>query len=226
MPRKPEDAYQHGNLREALVQAGLKLLSEGGIEKLSLRAAAQLAGVSHAAPYRHFRDKDALVGAIAQRGFELLATRMRDEVKRLQDDRADGRADQGGAAPGLSARLTATAVGYVSFALEHPGYFRVIFSGLSCAVPSPELQQAGASAYNVLRDLIVEGVQAGMLRDGDPEELALAAWSLVHGIGMFAVDGALEPRLSGKDAFVAMTRRLTALLQVGLQAPGSRPAAG
>ena len=55
--RKPEDAYQHGNLREALIQAGLRLLSEGGLENLSLRGAAQLAGVSHAAPYRHFRDK-------------------------------------------------------------------------------------------------------------------------------------------------------------------------
>ena len=70
--RKPAHAYQHGNLREALIQAGLKLLGEAGVQGLSLRAAAQLAGVSHAAPYRHFKDKDALVAAVAEQGFRLL----------------------------------------------------------------------------------------------------------------------------------------------------------
>ena len=80
VPRKPANTYQHGNLREALVQAGLKLLSEGGVEGLSLRAAAQLAGVSHAAPYRHFKDKDALVAAIAEQGFRLLTASMRAQL--------------------------------------------------------------------------------------------------------------------------------------------------
>src|SRR4051812_14423120 len=78
--RKKADAYQHGNLREAMIHAGLKLLGEGGVQSLSLRAAAQLAGVSHAAPYRHFRDKDALVAAIAEEGFKLLTRRMREEI--------------------------------------------------------------------------------------------------------------------------------------------------
>src|ERR1700755_3363189 len=78
--KKPADSYQHGDLREALVDAGLKLLIEGGVEDLSLRAAAQLAGVSHAAPYRHYRDKDALVAAIAERGFRLLTESMRSEL--------------------------------------------------------------------------------------------------------------------------------------------------
>src|SRR6185436_5574652 len=78
--RKRADAYQHGDLRHALIQAGLKLLGEGGLPALSLRGAAQLAGVSHAAPYRHFRDKEALVAAIAEEGFRLLTRRMQDEL--------------------------------------------------------------------------------------------------------------------------------------------------
>src|SRR5215470_1581765 len=80
VPRKKPDQYQHGDLREALIQGGLKLLSEQGLAGFSLRGAAQLAGVSHAAPYRHFADKQALVAAIAERGFRLLTASMREEL--------------------------------------------------------------------------------------------------------------------------------------------------
>ena len=202
--RKPDDAYQHGSLREALIQAGLKLLSEGGVATLSLRAAAQLAGVSHAAPYRHFRDKNALVAAIAEQGYRLLTARMQEEEKRAPAD-------------DLRARLTAIGVGYVAFALEHPGYFRVIFGGMACAeAVTPELEAAGAASYQVLRGLIGEGVASGVLRAGDPDELALAAWSMVHGLGMLAIDGALAPKLAGAADFKRVAGRLTALLQEGL----------
>ena len=202
--RKPEDAYQHGNLREALVQAGLKLLTEGGVEKLSLRAAAQLAGVSHAAPYRHFRDKDALVAAIAAEGFRLLTARMAEEKARCQGK-------------GVRERLSAIGVGYVAFALENPGYFRVIFGGFACVDPSaPELEAAASPSYGMLRELIVEGVTTGVFRAGDPDELSLAAWALVHGLGMLAIDGALAPRLEGAEAFKRVTQSLTTLLQEGL----------
>src|SRR5215510_3862713 len=114
--RKRPDAYQHGDLRRALIQAGLKLLGEGGVRQLSLRAAAELAGVSHAAPYRHFEDKDALVAAIAEEGFRLLTARMREEIAACPSS-------------DVLARLRASAVGYVSFAVEHPAYFRTIFGG-------------------------------------------------------------------------------------------------
>jgi AcrR family transcriptional regulator len=178
VPRKRADAYQHGDLRHALIQAGLKLLSEGGVRDLSLRAAAQLAGVSHAAPYRHFKDKDALVSAIAEEGFRLLTRRMREELAT--------------APPDLLARWRAAGVGYVSFAVEHPAYFRTIFGGRadvdeSCL--SPSLKAAGHEAYNVLRDLIAEGVETGVLKASDPDLLSLASWSMVHGLGMLIVDG-------------------------------------
>src|SRR5688572_5482780 len=81
--RKPADVYQHGNLRQALVQAGLKLLTDGGLSALSLRGAAQLTGVSHAAPYRHFKDKDALLAAIAEQGFRVLTACMQKECDSL-----------------------------------------------------------------------------------------------------------------------------------------------
>jgi AcrR family transcriptional regulator len=202
--RKPEDAYQHGNLPEALVQAGLKLLAEGGMEKLSLRAAAQLAGVSHAAPYRHFRDKDALVAAIAEKGFRLQTARMAEELARARGK-------------DLRARLTALGVGYVAFAVEHPAYFRVIFSGLACATrETPGLSEAAGASYGLLRAIIAEGIEGGVLRPGDTDELALAAWSTVHGLAMLVIDGALVGKVNGAAAIKRTTEAMTTLLQEGL----------
>ena len=148
--RKRADAYQHGDLRRALIQAGLKLLSEGGVAGLSLRAAAELAGVSHAAPYRHFRDKNALVAAIAEEGFRLLTAEMRAAIV------ACGSSD-------LLVRLRAAGSGYVTFALRHPAYFRTIFSEVTYSEKDTEpemqaLRAAGEEAYAVLRDLIGEGI--------------------------------------------------------------------
>ena len=121
--RKPANAYQHGNLREALVQAGLKLLTDGGVAGLSLRAAAQLAGVSHAAPYRHFKDKDALVAAVAEQGFRLLSATMRAEMERAGEVAGAGAAS-------TRDRLRALGRGYLRFATEHPAYLQVIFGGV------------------------------------------------------------------------------------------------
>jgi AcrR family transcriptional regulator len=205
--RKRADAYQHGDLRHALIQAGLKLLAEGGLPALSLRAAAQLAGVSHAAPYRHFKDKEALVAAIAEEGFRLLTRRMKEEVAGCGD--AD-----------LLVRLRASGVGYVAFAVENPGYFRVIFGG-AVVTPGtyPGLDQAGTEAYAVLRDIVGEGIATGRLRAGDADELSLAAWSLVHGLGMLIIDGNVPPPLVASAAQRrALTEGLLRILEDGLGA--------
>jgi len=205
--RKRADSYQHGDLRHALIQAGLKLLAEGGLPALSLRAAAQLAGVSHAAPYRHFKDKGALVAAIAEEGFRLLTRRMKEELATCAD--AD-----------LLVRFRAAAIGYVTFAVESPGYFRVTFGG-AFGVPGtyPTLEQAGAEAYGVLRDLISQGIASGRLRTGDPDQLSLAVWSLVHGLGMLIIDGNVPPeRVATAAQRRALTDGVSRLLMEGLAA--------
>ena len=205
--RKPEDAYQHGNLREALVQAGLKLLAEGGLEKLSLRAAAQLAGVSHAAPYRHFRDKDALVAAIAETGFRLLTARMNEEMARA--DPKD-----------LRQRLTAIGVGYVAFAIENPGYFRRDLQWSVLHRCRGARAETGRQRF--VRDLAPVDRRRNRVRRlarGDPDELALASWALVHGLGMLAIDRALEPKVSGAAAVKQVTAGMARLLQEGLIRP-------
>jgi AcrR family transcriptional regulator len=181
--RKPANAYQHGDLRNALIQAGLKLLAEGDVADLSLRAAAELAGVSHAAPYRHFRDKTDLVGAIAEEGYRLLTRAMRESIA------AAG-------STGVLERIRAAGHGYVTFAVEHPAHFRTVFGGFVCpdgdhSKLSPTLRAAGDEAYRVTRDLIEEGVRTRQLRSGDPDQLSLATWSMIHGFSMLAIEGQL-----------------------------------
>jgi AcrR family transcriptional regulator len=205
--RKRPDAYQHGDLRAALIQAGLKLLSDGGVAALSLRAAAQLAGVSHAAPYRHFRDKDALITAIAEEGFRMLTAQMRREMEAAGGD--------------TFARLRATAWGYVSFARAHPGYFRTMFGGAlrdACQSPSPALNAAGQESFEVLREQVAEGVRRGRLRKGDPDELSLAAWSMVHGLSQLFVDGQLSDRATDDVAARALVDSAVRHLESGLRA--------
>ena len=203
--RKKRDSYQHGDLREALVQAGLKLLAESGVEGLSLRAAAQLAGVSHAAPYRHFRDKRALVAAIAERGFRMLTASMRAEVAALPS--ADGRE-----------RLIALGVGYLKFATESPAYLHVIFGGVlgGADVPQP-LAEASTEAYEVLRAEVAAGIERGTLRPGDVDVAALACWSMVHGLSTLIINGALQ--IEASKARQQLLDALLRLLGAGLYAP-------
>jgi AcrR family transcriptional regulator len=204
--RKRADAYQHGDLRRALVQAGLKMLEEDGVDGLSLRGAAELAGVSHAAPYRHFRDKDELVAAVAEAGFRLLTSHMRDAV-----------AGRGG---DVLSRLRAAAEGYVSFAVAHPATFRTIFGGAVCGEGEERpatLQQAGDEAYRVLRDLIAEGIERGRLRAEDPDHLALAAWSIVHGLGMLMIEGQIAGAPGPAATRRALTDTVVRLLETGIR---------
>lgn len=206
VPKKPASAYQHGNLRAALIQAGLKLLSEGGVQNLSLRAAALLAGVSHAAPYRHFADKDALVAAIAEEGFRSLTAALRTAQASCRSDRS-------------RERLAALGAGYVAFAVDHPSYLRVIFGGVVDKTRAPDsLKAAGDEAFGVLREAVAEGLATGELRGGDADELALACWSIVHGFSMLLVDRALPPPLCQRAAADATAHLLVGLLYEGTAA--------
>jgi AcrR family transcriptional regulator len=209
VPRKPRDAYQHGNLRQALVQAGLKLLSEGGLEALSLRAAAQLAGVSHAAPYRHFRDRDDLVSAIAEQGFLLLTEAMQTELSRCRR-------------PDAQSQLEALGQGYVGFALAHPAYLRVIFGGVIDKTNPPEgLLAAGQQSYGLLRGAVARGLERGELRGGDPDTIALACWSMVHGFSMLCIDQAL-PSFVDRKAQLQAGGEMVRLLAMGVRTPPPR----
>lgn len=169
-------SYHHGDLRSALVEAGLAILAEGGdFAALTLRETARRAGVSAMAPYRHFADKDSLLAAIAAIGFERLA-----KAQRAAD-----------IAPSPAAAMKAQGVAYIAFALDNPALFRLMFGAAQPSMGHDALATAAKSSF----DLLVARVASLEPAAGDGsggKDRVLAHWSLVHGLAMLAVDGQLD----------------------------------
>lgn len=157
------DTYHHGDLRRALLDAALARIISHGIGGLSLRGIARDVGVTHAAPYRHFADKAALIAAVAEEGFDTLAADVHDAM-------------QTGDA---TARFDALGRAYVRFAVANPAYFKVMFG------PGQNDEQ--------LEVLVEAVRQAEAHGARDASHVALAAWCMVHGIATLAVDGRLAP---------------------------------
>lgn len=169
--------YHHGNLREALVNAALDLIASKGPAGFTFAEAARQAGVSAAAPYRHFRDRDALMADVARRGFE-----------RFQE-RLTAAWNEGLPTP-LQA-LERVGRSYLAFAREEPAYYSAMFEAGVPLADHPELQSAGDRAFAVLRqacEAVAASMPAGPKR---PPALmmALHIWSLSHGIASLFARG-------------------------------------
>lgn len=159
--------YHHGDLRAALVAAGMAMLEAG--EPFSLRALARQAGVSPTAPYRHFADRDALESALAVQG--------------LRDLMSDLTAGHG--VPKSASDVTEVGVRYVRFALRRPALFRLTF-----ARPCDDRDDERVQAAAVLRDYLA-AVMTAVFPDADADALATAGWSLAHGLAFLHLDGKL-----------------------------------
>jgi AcrR family transcriptional regulator len=176
--------YHHGNLRQALLDSAREILTEDGVTKLSLRGVARHAGVSQTAPYRHFKDKAALLAALATEGF-------RDLTQALTW--------QGAGREGSAARMAAMGRGYVGFATQNKAIFLLMFGP---EIPDkgayPELCAEADAAFAVLANTTADGTaKAGGAARGAPEA-ALAAWSLVHGLATLLNDGQIKPEMFGR----------------------------
>jgi AcrR family transcriptional regulator len=167
--------YHHGELHDALLQQAEVLLEEEGPAGLSLRKLGRRLGVTPGAPYRHFEDKDALLAALAIRGFQRLRQTMLDA--------------QEGAANGEE-RLRGGGIGYLRFASRHPELFRLMF-GWMPARDVPELYESGDAAFAVLEDILGACEREGLLSQS-PREAGLLAWSAVHGASFLLIDDGLK----------------------------------
>lgn len=179
-------SYHHGNLRQALVEAALGLMVETGGTDFSLREAARRVGVTVNASYRHFRNKEALMVAIAAEGF-----------------RRFSQALLSGAASGGSARdrLLGSGRAYVRFARANPSLFRLMFGNFSAGRQDEELVLAGGQALEVLKS----GLAAYMNKPSDSDEVAVAAlraWALAHGLSYLMMDGQLAHLPWDADALI------------------------
>ena len=162
---------------------------------------ARRAGVSNAAPYRHFADKDALLEAVAEKGFRLLTAALKAGLESVTDD------------PVRS--LQASGVAYVNFAIAHPAYYRVMFSAFQPGESTcSELSDAGHDAFSVLVGAITRGQTADKIKPGDPQQLAWIAWSLVHGLAMLIIERQLP--LTDKASITTFAELATQLLGEGL----------
>ncbi len=161
--------YHHGNLKEALVRAALELIAEKGPAGFTFAEAARWAGVSPAAPYRHFRDRDELLADVARRGFELFA-------QALSAAWNDGK-------PETFAAFDRIGKAYLAFARSEPAYYSAMFEAGIAPDTSPELAQAGERAFSVLRNA-AEAIVATMPAKDRPPALmmGLHIWALSHGI--------------------------------------------
>ncbi|MET0333080.1 MAG: TetR/AcrR family transcriptional regulator [Rhizobacter sp.] len=170
MKTSKRSTYHHGDLRAALLTAAGALLDEGGVPAVSLREVARRVGVTPAATYRHFSDKDALLTALAVRGFEAFAEAMRE------------------AAQGAKEPFAEMGVAYVRFAVTHPGMFRLMFGpAVADRSRSPELLAVIARSTQ----LFSQGAHARTdVKPGDPMD-SLRSWATMHGLATLAIDNML-----------------------------------
>ena len=161
--------YHHGNLKEALVRAALELIAEKGPAGFTFADAARWAGVSPAAPYRHYRDRDALLADVARRGFEQFANALAEAWE-------DGR-------PDVMTAFDRLGKTYLAFAKREPAYYSAMFEAGVALDTYRELREASENAFAVLR-AAAEKLVALMPPQGRPPALmvALHVWAMTHGI--------------------------------------------
>ncbi len=202
--------YHHGDLRNALLEASLALVRDDGVEGFSLREAARAVGVSPAAAYRHFEDKDALLVALAMDGFGKLALGMERAISRVPGEP--------GSKAHAAASMNAVGLAYVEFAVQHPAHFRVMFGPWCLKEGKPPGAPGERDAYQILMATLDGLVASGAILPGARAGAEIAAWAGVHGLASLLVEGAL--RLTKAERAQAM-RIIARTMLVGL---GCEPA--
>ena len=174
-----KDTYHHGDLKNALIRAGGEILAREGASALSLRKVAREAGVSHSAPYAHFKDKQALIAAISMEGFNQLLSNLEKVEKEYID------------AP--EHLLVEASWVYMQFAMQESDIFKVMFSGvLEKEKDYPELVEVIQKTFQVVVRVVIACQAAGILRNGDAPLIATTIWAQIHGLVCLYLDGQIS----------------------------------
>lgn len=196
--------YHHGDLQETLIGHALSIIENEGIGGLTLRKAARYAGVSHAAPAHHFGDMKGLMAAIATRGFTQMAHQMEEALRQNE-----------GANP--LGRLKTVGLTYLDYAAKNSSSFKVMYHlEISDQALYPQLEKQSRVPYDMLKTVLRECQDKQLVREGEIEELALFAWSTVHGFANLIIDRQLT-RKGLKDDYTQYAESVTNLLYTGLR---------
>lgn len=191
---KKSDAYHHGNLRFALLDAARAVMEEFGIESLTLREVARRTGVSPGAPYHHFKDKADLIRELVSHGFHSL-------------DRASREALLEKTTP--HEKLQAIGVTYIMYAVQHPDEFRLMFRP---EMGSP-LEDENPTCTPVFR-VLLEVIDEFRLVESDRNTAAISVWSLVHGLASLLVDGPLHAMTADLETVHALAVQVTSAVNL------------
>lgn len=197
-----------------ILEAARDLLAEGGLEALSMRAVASRVGLSATALYHYFDNKEALVDRVVQHGFHRSEEYLRRAVERLPR--------------GSMERVAALGEAYIRFALENQQYFKIIFS-IRHEHPRAIDDVPGRGGYVVLRESVLEAMEAGTIRREDPDIVVLFLWSVVHGLvtifmacdpaGLMDEVGLCRGDCGEPDAIIELFGRFRELIREGLEPP-------
>ncbi|KUN08231.1 TetR family transcriptional regulator [Streptomyces yokosukanensis] len=189
-PPSPSRPYHHGDLRAALLKSAERTLREKGVGALSLRELARDIGVSHAAPGRHFKDKQALIDALALDGYERL-----NQALAAATEPADQSFEE---------RMAALARAYLGFAVDNPELLELMFARKHDPDSSVPLAAAVDQSFGSLTRLVADAQEQGEIVAGDPERITMVAAASLHGLAALIASCALdaEEALSGLDGHV------------------------
>jgi AcrR family transcriptional regulator len=194
--------FHHGNLRQALIDGALLILGKEGAGAITLREVARRAGVTHAAPYRHFDGKEALLAAVAEEGFLQLKADIESVVP--------------GPGDALD-RLQRFGEAYIRFALKNPAHYRLMYGPeFAHRAAHPALQTASRDAFAMIVGAVRDSQAERVVRDGDPVQLALTTWSMVHGLSQLMMDRQLEDAGVGKSQHDGVIRLAMAVVREGI----------
>ena len=196
---KTRAPYHHGDLRRALIDGARELVHFSGVDDISLRQVARQAGVSHAAAYHHFTDKNGLLRAIAVIAFDELTDKLTEALPAAQAEPLD-RANA--VTPASVDFVEKIALVYFGFAFEHPAEFRFMFRRDLCLPPGePDpLEVASRRSQAVVTAGLSREIESGRLRAQDAEIATLAFWSLVHGFTTIVLETPAFKSIERADA--------------------------
>ena len=188
---EPHRPYHHGNLRQALVDATIRLIEERGVEAVSMREVAKAVGVSPGAPFRHFATRLALLTAVAEEAMDRLVNEIEAATGAVEGDDPIG-------------RFHAIGVGFLRWAISNPTHFQVISNRGVIDFEASSLRRRNEAIQARMTALMAEAAASHRLRPGDPGLHQIAARALVYGLARMYVDGQFPSwNLSGSDALGA-----------------------